>query len=95
MTNPCSTRVAQNKRLEFDLDFEIASKFVAAFLLLLFVAAPAFAQSDTINVDSGVLITNVNLWIPIMFAILALPAGIRIAMRVVNFIIDAFVDAFR
>lgn len=63
--------------------------------LFFLLAVPSMAQSDSINVDTGILITNVNLWIPIIFAILALPAGIRIAMRIVNFIIEAFVGAFR
>ena len=74
---------------------EYAYMLAIAFALFVLLAVQSFAQSDTIAVDASTLITNVNVWIPIMFGILALPAGIRIAMRVVNFIIEAFVDAFR
>lgn len=78
-----------------DLKEQVSYRMLAAALVIFLLIQPALAQSDSIEVDTGVLLTNINMWIPIMFAILALPAGIRIAMRVVNFIIDAFVDAFR
>jgi len=64
-----------------------------AFIMVMTV--PSMAQSDSITVDTGAIFTNTNLWIPVMITILAIPAGIRIAMAIVQLIIDQFVGAFR
>ncbi len=48
----------------------------------------------TIDFDPGVIISNANIWIPVLLTIMAAPFGIRFASRIVSYILNEFLKAF-
>lgn len=48
----------------------------------------------TIDFDPSVIISNANIWIPVLLTIMAAPFGIRFASRIVSYILNEFLKAF-
>ena len=49
----------------------------------------------SLDIDVQPLFDNMQIWIPVMFGIFAIPAGIRLAIGVVQMIVNKFSDAFK
>ncbi len=65
---------------------------VLAFALVL--AVPTFAQSDTITVDTGVFISQINTWLPMALTITAIGVGIAGAFALAMFVGKMLLNAF-
>jgi len=63
-----------------------------AFSLVL--AVPTFAQSDTISVDTGVFISQINAWLPMALTVVAIGVGIAGAFALALFVGRMLLNAF-
>jgi hypothetical protein len=57
-------------------------------------ALPAMAQSDTITVDTGAFISEINNWFPMAVSIAAIGVGIAGAFALARFVGRMILDAF-
>ncbi len=72
-----------------------AIQFVVLAILLLIAAIPAFAQTPVpIVIDTNEIFTQTNNWIDVFLPIVAIGAGISIALAILTFIVRQIVQAF-
>ncbi len=71
-----------------------------SFLILLLVimtlvmVAPTFAQSDSITVDTGVFISEINNWLPMALTVTAIGVGVAGAFALALFVGRMLLNAF-
>ena len=65
---------------------------VTLFVLMAMVV-PAFAQSDTIEIDSGLFIEQINIWLIMAMGIVAIGVGISGAFALSKMVGRMIVDA--
>jgi hypothetical protein len=75
-------------RLSFALMRRHRLSLALAVVAIMSVPAMAFAQSDTLSVDMGVLFTETNTWINILLPVFAIGGGIAIAAALLNMVIN-------
>lgn len=76
---------------------KISPKIVMLFVFVMvtaFMAVPAFAQSDTITIDTSSLFTQINTWIAALDDVVFLGAAIGIAIAVLTYIGYTILRAF-
>lgn len=61
---------------------------------MLVLVSPIMAQSDTISIDTGTFITEINNWIGVAIAIVAIGVGISAAFALAQYVGNMFVSAF-
>ena len=64
-----------------------------ALIVLVVAAVPAFAQSDTLTVDTGAFITAINDWFPMAVSIITVGVGIAGAFALARFVGRMILDA--
>ncbi|MEO0564850.1 MAG: hypothetical protein AAF125_22275 [Chloroflexota bacterium] len=64
------------------------------FAAMLLAAVPTFAQSDTITVDTGLFISEINNWLPMALTITAIGVGIAGGFALAGMVGRMIVNAF-
>jgi len=81
-----------------DVGSALRNRHIQMFILVAMMVAvsvmPAAAQSLTLDVDIADLFTQINNFLPIGFAIFAVPVGIVVAFSLVRFVANALIRAF-
>ena len=68
--------------------------FLLVSLFVLVSAVPAFAQSDTISIDTGVFISQINNWLGMAIGVIAIGVGIAGAFALAQFVGSMIINAF-
>lgn len=76
----------------------INSRFARLYMLVIMlfvVAATSFAQAtlEPLDLDVNVFISSANNWMPVVLGIVAIGAGLAIAVKFANFIKDSLLSA--
>ena len=66
-----------------------------ALVSVLAMAVPAFAQSDTLSVDTSIFISAINDWLGMSLGIVAIGVGISGAFALATFVGALIVNALR
>jgi hypothetical protein len=67
----------------------------AVLIMALAISVPAFASGVTLpEIDPSPIFDGVTQYLPWVFGILAIPAGIRLAINIARFIVNSLMSAF-